>query len=199
MRKAIVLFSLIAGLCLNSVAQKSELSFVAGGKITPDGTSPTGKTTFNKSFAFEVGYATQLISAKAAALELEIPLTASPNTDVNTSNVFTAKSYSSIYVTPGFRVRLAPDAPFSPWIAGGVGFVHFSPSSTNLAGGPSGANSSTKAAYSVGGGLDLRPGKSPIAFRFEARELYTGVPNLAIPRLNVHNNVLLAGGIVVRF
>jgi hypothetical protein len=51
----------------------------------------------------------------------------------------------------------------------------------------------------VGGGVDVRPLKSPIGFRFELRELYAGVPNLAVPRLSLHNNVLVGGGIVLKF
>lgn len=197
MSKSIAVFSLILALSLSAAAQRNEIGFVAGGKMTPDGTSPTGTTKVNTAFAFEVNYAATLIPAKVAALELNIPLIAVPTTDINTSNLFTAKSYSSIYVTPGLRVRLG--TTFSPWVEAGVGFVRFNPSSTNLAGGPSGATTSTKAAFSVGGGVDVRPSKSPVGFRFEARELYTGVPDLAIPKLSLHNNVLLGGGIVLRF
>jgi opacity protein-like surface antigen len=198
MRKSIVVFTLILVVSLSAAAQKSEVGIVAGGKMTSDGTSPaTGKTTVNTAFAFEVNYATQLISLKAAALELNIPLLAVPTSEINTSNLFTAKSYSSIYLTPGVRVRLG--TVLSPYVEAGVGFVRFGPSSTTLGGTPSGATSSTKAAFHVGGGLDLRPSKSPVGFRFEAKELYTGVPDLAIPRLSLHNNVFLGGGIVLRF
>jgi opacity protein-like surface antigen len=197
MRKPIAVFSLILGLTLGAAAQRNEIGFLAGGKMTPDGTSPSGTTKVNTAFAFEVNYAGTLIPAKVAALELNIPLIAVPTSDISASSLFTAKSYSSIYVTPGVRLRLGTSV--SPWVEAGVGFAHFSPSSTNLAGGTSGATSSTKAAFDVAGGLDIRPSKSPIGFRFEARELYTGVPDLAIPKLSLHNNVLLGGGIVLRF
>lgn len=197
MSKTIAVFSLILALSLSAAAQRSELGFLAGGKMTPDGSSPSGTTKVNTAFTFEVNYAATLIPAKVAAVELNIPIIAVPTSDINTSSLFTAKSYSSVYLTPGLRLRLGTSV--SPWVEGGVGFVHFSPSSTNLAGGPSGATSSTKAAFDVAGGLDVRPSKSPIGFRFEARELYTGVPDLAIPKLSLHNNVLLGGGIVLRF
>jgi hypothetical protein len=38
-----------------------------------------------------------------------------------------------------------------------------------------------------------------VAFRGEIRWLYTGVPSLAVPNLSMHNNVLVGGGIVLRF
>ena len=197
MRKCLVLFSLVVTMGLNAAAQKSEIGIVVGGKMTPDGTSPTGTTKVSTAFAFQVNYATQLIGFKAADLELNIPLLGVPTSDINSSNLFTAKSYSSLYFTPGLRLRLG--TTFSPFVEAGVGFVRHSPSSTTLGGFPSGASASTKAAFDVGGGIDFRPSKSPIAFRFQATELYSGVPDLAIPKLNMHNNVLLGGGIVVRF
>jgi opacity protein-like surface antigen len=197
MSKFIAVFSFILALSLSAAAQRNEIGFLAGGKMTPDGTSPSGTTKVNTAFAFEVNYAGTLIPAKVAALELNIPLIAVPTSDISTSSLFTAKSYSSIYLTPGVRLRVGTSV--SPWVEAGVGFAHFNPSSTNLVGGPSGATASTKAAFDVAGGLDVRPSHSPVGFRFEARELYTGVPDLAIPKLSLHNNVLLGGGIVLRF
>ena len=201
MRNCIIAFGLLIILSVGAAAQSHELGFVGGGKFTPSGTSPTGQTKVNSSFGFEVSYANQLISGRVADLELEVPIVAVPNSRLNatTNSVFTAKSYSSLYFLPGLRVRLGTHAPLSPWAAAGVGLVHFSPSSTNLGGGPSGANSSTKAGFDVGGGVDVRFGKSPLALRGEIRELYTGVPNLAVPKLSMHNNFLAGGGIVLRF
>src|SRR5262249_43802295 len=101
MRKTMVVFSLLAALTLSAVAQKSEVAVVAGAKYTPAGTSPTGQTNVNSSFAFELSYATQLISAEVADLELEVPLLAVPTSQINSSTLFTAKSYSSLYLMPG--------------------------------------------------------------------------------------------------
>jgi opacity protein-like surface antigen len=197
MRKLLVAFSLVVMMGLNAAAQKSEIGFVVGGKITGNGTSPSGTTKVNTAFPFQVNYATQLFPLGAGALELNIPLLAVPTTEISSSTLFTAKSYSSVYILPGVRLRLG--TVFSPYVEAGVGFARFGPSKTTLGGFPSGANSSTKAAFDVGGGIDWRPKKSPIGLRFSATELYSGVPDLAIPKLNMHNNVLLAGGIVLRF
>jgi hypothetical protein len=199
MRKILIVFGLFAVLSLTAAAQKNEVAVVAGAKYTPSGTSPTGQTNVSSSFAFEVSYATTLISAEVADLELEVPLLAVPTSQINSSNLFTAKSYSSLYLMPGLRGRLATGSAISPWAAMGFGLVRFGPSSSNLAGGPSAATASTKSAFNFGGGVDLRPKKSPVAFRGEIRWLYTGVPSLAVPNLSMHNNVLVGGGIVLRF
>jgi len=197
MRKSIAVFSLVLMVALTAAAQKNEIGLVIGGKVTPDGTSPTGATTINTASAFEVNYASQLLGGKAAGVDLNIPLLAFPTSEINRSTVFTAKSYSSLYLTPGLRVHVG--TTISPFVEAGVGLVRFGPSSTTISGGRSGATNSTKAAYTVGGGVDLRPLKSPIGFRLEVRELYAGVPNLAVPRLSLHNNVLVGGGIVLKF
>jgi len=144
MRKSIAVFSLILATALHVAAQKSELGIVAGGTWTSDGTSPVGTIKVDNAFKFEVNYATQLLSGGTADLELNVPLIAVPTSQTNSSNLFAAKSYSSIYLTPGLRVRLG--RVFSPWVEAGVGFVRFNPSSHNLAGGASVATSSTKAA-----------------------------------------------------
>lgn len=199
LRTTIIVFGLLAVLRLSAVAQKNEVAIVAGAKYTPSGTSPTGQTNVSSAFAFEVSYATQLVSAEVADLELEVPLLAVPTSQINSSHLFTAKSYSSLYLMPGLRGRLATGSAFSPWAAAGFGLVRFGPSSSNLGGGPSSATASTKAAFNFGGGVDLRPKKSPVAFRGEIRWLYTGVPSLAVPNLSMHNNLLVGGGIVLRF
>ena len=191
----------ILGVCAAASAQSSELGLVFGGKITPGSTTSgvPGETSVDTAFAFEASYAARLAGTPGLALQLEVPFIAVPTSNLKTSTVLTAKSYSSFYITPGLRVKLAPDSGFSPWVAAGVGIVRFNPSSTNLDGTPNTLSSTTKAAYSVGGGIDFHSKGSPLGFRVEARELYTGVPRLSIPKLNIHNNVLLAGGIVFRF
>ena len=117
MRKTIVLFSMLVGICMGASAQSNELGVVAGVKITPSvgsATSPTGTTSVDTSFAFEASYAARLAGTPGVALQLELPFTAVPNSNLKTSNLFAAKSYSSFYFTPGLRLKLAPDSVFSP-------------------------------------------------------------------------------------
>lgn len=201
MRKTLLVVSFLTGLCLNGFAQKNELALVAGAKITPQvGSTASGtQTTFATTFAFEANYATQLASAPGAALHLEFPFVASPNTDLTTANLTAVKSYSSIFFTPALRLKILPGAPFSPWISAGYGIAHFNPGSTTQAGTTVSTNSTTKGAAQAGIGADFHPPLLPVAFRIEARDFYTGIPNLNTVSIKVRHNLMVGGGIVLRF
>ncbi len=200
MRKFIILFSMVAGLCVFASAQSSEIAVVAGAKLSQSfrNSGGTSRTDIDPSFTFGASFAARIVGNSGLALQVVVPFTGVPSSHLNSDNLFTAKSYSAYYVTPGLRLKLAPDGPVSPWIDAGVGIVHFGPSSTNLGNVPSGFSSTTKMAFDGGGGVDLRPAHSPIGFRVAIHEFYTGRPDF-VPRFSVHNNVIVDGGIVFRF
>ncbi|HET9182003.1 MAG TPA: hypothetical protein VFP59_07710 [Candidatus Angelobacter sp.] len=199
MRRIIVVLGLLTGLCLTASAQQNELALVAGAKITPTVGSGANQTNFATTFAFEANYATQLAHVPAVALHLEIPVLFTPSTDITTSNVTTLKSYSSFFVTPALRLKLLPGSPFSPWISAGGGIVHFNPSSTTQGGTTVNTQSVTKGAAQAGVGADIHPPLLPVAFRFEVRDFYTGLPNLNTVSIKVRHNLVVGGGIVLRF
>ncbi len=201
MRKHLLVFSILTLVCLNAYAQKNELALVAGAKVTPTvGSTTTGnQTDFSTTFAFEANYAAQLAHVPAVALHLEFPFVASPSTDLTTSNLTAVKSYSSIFFTPSLRLKLLPGSPFSPWISAGGGIAHFNPGSTTQSGTTVSTNSTTKSAVQGGVGADFHPPLLPIAFRVEARDFYTGIPNLNTISIKVRHNILVGGGIVLRF
>jgi hypothetical protein len=199
MRKMILVVSFITGLCLNGFAQKNEVALVAGAKITPTVGSSGSETTFATTFAFEANYAAQLVHVPAVALHLEIPVLFTPSTDISTSNLTTLKSYSSFFVTPALRLKLVPGSPFSPWISAGGGIVHFNPGSTTQGGTTINTHSVTKSAVQAGVGADIHPPLLPLAFRLEARDFYTGLPDLNTVGIEVRHNLMVGGGIVLRF
>jgi hypothetical protein len=199
MRKMILVVSFITGLCLNGFAQKNEVALVAGAKITPTVGSSGSETTFATTFAFEANYAAQLVHVPAVALHLEIPVLFTPFTDISTSNLTTLKSYSSFFVTPALRLKLVPGSPFSPWISVGGGIVHFNPGSTTQGGTTINTHSVTKSAVQAGVGADIHPPLLPLAFRLEARDFYTGLPDLNTVGIKVRHNLMVGGGIVLRF
>ncbi len=201
MRKFIILFSMIAGLCVFASAQSSELAVTAGAKLSQsfNNSGGTSQTDVDPSFTFGVSFAARVVGNSGLALQVVIPFTGVPSSHLTSNNLFTAKSYSAYYVTPGLRLKLAPDGVVSPWIEAGVGIVHFGPSSTNLGNVPSGFSSTTKMASMAGAGLDIRPSHSPIGFRGAIHEFYTGTPDVSLPKFNIHNNVIVDGGIVFRF
>jgi hypothetical protein len=199
MRKMILVVSFITGLCLNGFAQKNEVALIGGAKITPTVGSSGSETTFATTFAFEANYAAQLVHVPAVALHLEIPVLFTPSTDISTSNLTTLKSYSSFFVTPALRLKLVPGSPFSPWISAGGGIVHFNPGSTTQGGTTINTHSVTKSAVQAGVGADIHPPLLPLAFRLEARDFYTGLPDLNTVGIEVRHNLMVGGGIVLRF
>jgi hypothetical protein len=199
MRKTILIVSFATALCLNAFAQKNELALVAGAKITPTVGTGTTETKFATTFAFEANYAAQLAHVPAVALHLEIPALFTPSTDITTSDVTAIKSYSSIFVTPALRLKLVPETSFSPWISLGGGMVHFNPGSTTQGGTTINTHSVTKGAAQAGIGADIHPPLLPVAFRMEVRDFYTGIPDLNTVNVKVRHNLLVGGGLVLRF
>jgi hypothetical protein len=124
---------------------------------------------------------------------------ASPSTDLTTSNLAAVKSYSSIFFTPSLRLKILPETPFSPWISAGGGLAHFGPGSTAQAGTTVTTTSTNKSAVQAGVGADFHPPLLPVAFRFEVRDFYTGIPNLNTVNIKVRHNLLVGGGLVLRF
>jgi hypothetical protein len=199
MIKTVILGFLVLAVSLVAVAQSNDLAVVAGAKFTPSASSTSATTTFNSAFAFEGSFAHQIKGFSLLALQVEIPVMVAPNSTLKSSNFFASKSYNSLYFTPGFRLRFAASAPVSPWIAIGGGIVRFNPSTTTQVGGANAATQTVKGVGEVGGGVDFKAPGIPVRLRVEAREYFSGSPNINIPNLSLHNNLFAGIGLMVRF
>jgi hypothetical protein len=133
--------------------------------------------------AYEGVIAHRVLNLHLASLHLELPILGSPNRDFSG---FFHGSYSSVFVTPGLRVRFSLPG-FSPFISAGGGLAHFSSSSVG--------SGSTTGAFQVGGGVDVSTPIPLIGLRAEVREFYTGQPNFS----NTQQNLFVGGGIVLKF
>jgi hypothetical protein len=101
------------------------------------------------------------------------------------------QNYSSLYVTPGLKLKLS--VPFlSPFVSVGGGFARYSPD-TN--GNLTNTTSSTVGVFEVGGGLDFSMPIPFIGFRVEARNFHTGNTDFTVGR----NNTFAGVGIVLKF
>jgi Outer membrane protein beta-barrel domain len=200
MQKLFFLSTLVLGLGLSAFAQKNELAFVAGAKITPTvGTVAAGnQTSFSTGFGFEASYAAQLAHVPAVALHLELPFVGAPTTNITSTNLLAVKSYNSFFFTPALRLKLLPGSPVSPWISGGYGLAHFSPGNTTLSGSTTTTSSTNTGAAEAGAGLDFHPPLMPLALRMEVRDFYSGKPNLNAA-INPRNHFMVGGGVVFRF
>lgn len=159
-----------------------------------------GSVRIGNGLSFEATYARRFADAKLASLHFEIVFVVTPSSEINTSNVFVPRSYSTIFLTPGFKLKLFPGFFITPYLAGGAGYARFS-ESESLASGElnTGDRVTSKGVYNYGVGVELRvlPFTS---LRGEVRNFVSGNPDFNAPILKeTQGNVIWAGGIVFRF
>jgi hypothetical protein len=174
--------------------------------FTPAAAQIDAKTGVDNGVAFEAGVAHGFAATHSFVFVAELPVVFNSKGDVKSGNSSLARSYSSTFFTPALRIMFGPDPiehpnypKVYPWISLGGGLAHFSPSSTSLAGGLSGAKSSTEGALQAAAGMDVGIYRRSIALRAEVRDFYTGPPNLGVPGINLRHNLLASAGIVFRF
>lgn len=187
----------------SAFAQKHEVAFTSGGlKIGERGFDlpQPGFLSFSTGFTYEISYAERLLNARLAALYFEVPLAGTPRTKVKTTNALSPGSYSSIFFTPGIKLKLLPGGKYSPFATVGVGLAHFSESATTIANQPNPNRSSeTNAVFAFGFGLDVRV-VSILSIRGEVRDFYSDLPPLNVRALSDRqHNALISAGIVLRF
>jgi opacity protein-like surface antigen len=184
-------------------AQKHEIAFTSGGlKVGEKGFDlpNPGFVKFKTGFTYEINYAQRLVDAKLAALYFEIPLAGTPRTKVTTTNALAPRSYSSLFVATGLKLKLIPGAKYSPFAMTGVGISRFNSSST-LTGGQANPNqkAATDGVFYIGGGLDVKL-ISKLSLRGEVRDFYSEIPPLNINALRSRqHNALISAGVVINF
>ena len=200
-----VLFAFTAILLVtnSSFAQKHEVAFTSGvlkiGERGFDLPSP-GFLKFGNGFTYEISYAGRLIDAKLVSLYFEVPLAGTPSTKVKTTNALSPDSYSTIFFTPGLKVKFFPVGKYQPFALMGVGLSHFREGDTTVAGQPNvNRHGETDTVFDFGFGLDVRV-ISRLSLRGQVRDFYTDLPPLNVHALsNRQHNALISGGIVLRF
>jgi opacity protein-like surface antigen len=201
--KLFLLAALIICSANSAFAQKQEIAFTSGGlKIGEKGFNlpNPGFVKFKTGFTYEINYAHRLVDAKLAALYFETLLAGTPRTKVTASNALAPRSYSSLFVATGLKLKLIPGAKYSPFAMTGVGISRFNTSSTltNDQANPN-QDSSTDGVFYIGGGLDVRL-ISRLSLRGEVRDFYSEIPPLNINALRSRqHNALISAGLVINF
>jgi len=182
-----------------AAAQKNELSGILGRTFVSDqgiqgAPSNDPHLSFGNGWTFEVNYARRVADAGLFSLALEVPFVVNADEDVHAyTNPFLG--YRSYFVTPAARLNVFPDLAVSPWVSFGGGFGHFS---GNSGSGLSTAGTTT-GALQGGLGLDVRI-FGHFSLRGEAREFWSGVPQLNVTTGKSRQYNLFAGaGIVWHF
>jgi len=167
-------------------AQKNELAAEGSGLIDA--------SAYNPSFGagFQVNYARRLLHVPLVALYGEVPFVAGFHNEQFVVSQLQREFYNNYYLTPGVRVKFAPEFPISPYLAIGAGWGHFASTQTSA--------SDDEFAADWGGGFDIK--LIPlVGLRFEARDFYGKVPTLipGVPSNGNHNNIAVSAGVALRF
>lgn len=176
-----MLFLLFSSLA--AVGQSNEFAAEASGLITTSAFNP------GAGVGFQLNYAHRFFHVPLISVYGEIPFQAGFNSSFSVADL-ARENYNSYYVTPGVKVKFAPGFIVSPYLAAGVGWSHFSSTQTSA--------SDTQFAADWGGGLDFKVFPF-VSLRLEARDFYSGVPQLTLLTTGNQNNIVVSGGLVLRF
>lgn len=185
--------SLLGVLCLlitvGAQAQKNDIALTGGGYFNVSSPLSLGVAP-----ALEGTFAHRIASLPLLGIYAELPVAGSFSSNIPTlSGLTVARSYTSLFITPGVRVRLAPSFPLSPYIAAGLGYARFNREFFN---GTTSADSTF--AFDIGGGLDLKI-LPIVGLRAEVRDFNSGGIGLETLALGRQNNVFVTAGIALRF
>ncbi len=118
---------LFLGLCVcvhPVLAQKQDVTLSLGGVFSQSRSfQGTGTAQISSDFDLEANYGYRFVRANIAALYGEIEFVALPNRSVTSATAIVPKNYASLYVAPGLRLKFAPAARISPWVAIGGGYA----------------------------------------------------------------------------
>jgi opacity protein-like surface antigen len=197
---------ILAIICLSAgpaFAQKHEVAFTSGGLKIGDrdfDLPRPGRLRFGTGFTYQFNYARRFFDGKLAALYFEFPLAGTPRTKVEVSNALSPRSYSSIFFTPGIKLKLLPGLKYSPYVMAGAGIARFNESDTLTNEQPNTEQgSNTDSVFNFGVGIDVRV-FSILSIRGEVRDYYSELPPLNVRALrDRQHKTLISAGFSLRF
>ncbi|MGB9205836.1 MAG: hypothetical protein WCB94_17915 [Terriglobales bacterium] len=186
----------------SAVAQTNEFSITAGRAFVSTQTVPsTGLPVhFGQEEMFEFNYGRLLKSYSIFGLSAELPVAIYPRMDVNYNlGRETPKDIGALFVTPSVRLNIFSGDSVSPWVSVGGGYGRFRVAPVTLYETPNPGSGSNTGVVQFGAGLDVWVWHRWGA-RFEARDFYSGAPNLNVDtgRSRQHN-YYVGLGVVHRF
>ncbi len=185
----------------SATAQINQLSVTAGRTFVSTETVPsTGLPVhFANPPSFAFNYGRLLKTYKIFGLYAELPVGLIPKMNVNYNLGTNPKDIGMYFVTPSLRVNIFSGDSVTPWVSAGGGYGRFRVSSATLYQEPNPGSGSKTGVVQFGAGLDVwfwhRWGG-----RFEARDFYSGDPDLNVTTNNSRqHNYYVGVGIMHRF
>ncbi len=185
----------------SALAQVNEISITAGRTFVSTQTVPsTGLPVhFGQEETVEFNYGRLLKSYSLFGLYAELPVAIYPRMDVNYNLGTNPKDIGAVFVTPSVRLNVFSGDSVTPWVSVGGGYGRFRVAPVTLYENPNPGSGSNTGVVQFGAGLDVWVWHSWGA-RFEARDFYSGAPNLNVDtgRSRQHN-YYVGLGVVHRF
>jgi hypothetical protein len=188
-------------------AQVNELSVTGGRTFVSTQTivnPPAGDVNPNIHFGNEesvaFNYGRFLTSRKIFGISAELPVAIYFRMDLNTGENQIPKDIGALFVTPSVRVNFFSGESFTPWVSVGGGYGRFRQSpDLNFYGSNPGPGGTNTGVVQFGAGFDVWVWHRWGA-RFEARDFYSGEPDLNVATSNSRQHNYYVGlGVVHRF
>jgi len=192
---------LIAG----AFAQQNEVSATLG-RTFVSSQRIQGANFFNPNIHFGNGltiganYSRLLKTYGLFGISGEVSFAYAFDMDLNTGQNLIPEGYRNYFVTPAVRVNVFQGQGVSPWVSVGGGYGFFKQSDQLVFGGPNpGKTSTNTGVFQFGAGLDVWPWEK-WGLRLEARDFYSGVPDLNVTTVRSRqHNIYVGGGVIRRF
>lgn len=202
---AAVLVSLVGLISGARAQEKNELTGLIGRTFVSDqgvtGTSTPGALlTSGAGLSLEANYGRHLLDWRLVGLTGEVPFVVNFSEKVHYDLNLVPKDYKSFFVTPSLRANLFPGSGISPWVSVGGGLGHFSENSTLEFGGANpGKHGTTTGIFQMGVGLDVKL-FSRFSVRGEARDFFSGIPQLNVDTgKSRQHNFFVGAGVIWHF
>lgn len=185
------LFALVLLLfSLPAAAQKNDFGLTVGGYFVA-----SNPLNIGAAWSLEASYARRLVAVPLVSVSGELPLAISFTSSIPTFNgTRLARSYTSLFITPGLRLRVAPSFPISPYVSAGLGYGRFNRQLFNGTTSPDGTF-----AFDIAGGLDIKV-LPFVSLRGELRDFNSGTFGFqSLISAGRQNNLFLTFGLGVRF
>jgi hypothetical protein len=202
-KRLAVLVVPVVFLVTSVLAQVNEISVTAGRTFVSTQSIPNTDLHihFGNPATVDFNYSRFLVRHKIFGLYAEVPVTIFPRMNLNDEQQgLTPKDMGALFITPSARLNFFSGDSVTPWVSAGGGYGRFRYAPVTEFDVPNpGPSSSNTGVLQVGAGLDVWVWHRWGA-RFEARDFYSGAPDLNVDtgRSRQHN-YYVGVGVMRRF
>jgi hypothetical protein len=205
LKRLAVLIGCVAILIASACAQQNEISGTLG-RVFVSSQAVKGANFFDPNVHFGNGltiagnYSRLLKTYGIFGISGEVSGAYTWDMDLNLSQNLIPEAYKSLFVTPAVRVNFFSGQGVTPWVSVGGGYGLFKQSHQLVFGGTNpGKTTTNTGVFQFGAGLDVWPWQK-WGLRLEARDYYSGVPDLNVTTVRSRqHNIYVGGGVIRRF